>query len=101
MTKVTVLLNREEDEQGRLAIFSRFRDEEAYQEGDALESVFEFETEVEAEGVLDYAFALFNRGSGIFIGDEKYPQRSLSVGDLLEIDGERYVCASVGWRKVG
>ena len=37
--KVEVFLNRQEDDEGRLAIFSRFRDEAPYQEGDALELV--------------------------------------------------------------
>lgn len=99
--RVVVHLNREQDSEGRLAIFSRMRDEETYVEGDALEQVAS--TWVVAESVdatLEKVFAMFNRGSGLFVGDEVYPQRSLSTGDVVEVDGVRYACQSVGWAAV-
>ena len=89
--KVEVFLNRQEDDEGRLAIFSRFRDEAPYQEGDALELVLTTTVSVYSkEEVLNKTWALTNRGSPTFIGDEAYPQRSLSVGDVVALDGERY-----------
>lgn len=99
MKRVTVLLNRQEDEDERLAIFSRARSESAYQEGDKLEAVYTYEVEEDDEGrVLSQVFSDFNRGSPTFVGDEAYPQRSLSVGDVVEVEGFRWICESVGWR---
>lgn len=95
----TLYLNREEDEEGRLAIFSRFG-EDRYQAGDVLERVWSGPVIAEdhIEG-LEFIFAMFNRGSGSFVGDDVYPHRSLSVGDVVEIDGERYSCEPVGWKQ--
>jgi hypothetical protein len=96
--KVEVFLNRQEDDEGRLAIFTRFRGEDAYQEGDALELVLTTTVSGDSkEEVLNKTFALTNRGSGTFIGDEAYPQRSLSVGDVVALDGERFAVAWVGF----
>jgi hypothetical protein len=97
--KVEVFLNRQEDDEGRLAIFSRFRGEDTYQEGDALELVLTTTVSGDSkEEVLNKTFALTNRGSGTFIGDDAYPQRSLSVGDVVALDGERYTVANVGFK---
>jgi hypothetical protein len=97
--KVEVFLNREEDEVGRLAIFSRLRSEPLYVEGDKLECVLTTEvTGGSKDGVLETVFALTNRGSGIFIGDKLYPQRSLSAGDVVALDGERFLCDRVGFK---
>lgn len=98
---INVLLNREEDENGRLAIFTRFRDEDSYQEGDRLESVWAGHVEADSdEDALNLVFEMFNRGAPRFVGDEAYPQRSLSVGDCVEVTGVRYACQSVGWKKL-
>jgi hypothetical protein len=99
--KAEVFLNREEDEDGRLAIFSRLRSESAYQEGDALELVLTTTVAGDSKDeVLNKVFALTNRGSGTFVGDEAYPQRSLSVGDVVALDGERWSVEGVGFKKL-
>lgn len=100
-----VLLNRQTDEDGRLAIFTRFRSEDSYQPGDELEEVFVGQLYAEAsEHLLDVLFEKFNRGAPGFIGDDLYPQRSLSKGDVVEIsDGlqtKRFACQSIGWKEV-
>lgn len=99
---ITVFLNRQEDEDGRLAIFSRMRDEDAYQPGDYLEDVWSgYVTEMPDEDVLELVFEMFNRGAPRFVGDEEYPQRSLSVGDVIEVDEtDRYAVERVGFKKI-
>jgi hypothetical protein len=97
--KVEVWLNRQEDGDGHLAIFTRRPSEDAYRVGDELELVLS--TTVEAgspDEALELVFAMTNRGSGIFIGDEQYPQRSLSVGDLVVLDGQRFSVERVGFK---
>ena len=94
MKRVTVLLNRQKDEDDRLAIFSRMRGS-AYREGDELEAVYTYY--LDGDEILERVFSDFNRGSPSFIGDEEYPQRSLSVGDVVEIEDFRWICESVGW----
>jgi hypothetical protein len=99
--EAVVFLNRQEDEDGRLAIFSRLRTEGAYQEGDELEAVFTRTVAGETEqDALNTVYAWLNRGSGTFVGDEAYPQRSLSVGDVVVLDGERYSVESVGFKSL-
>ena len=99
--EAVVFLNRQEDEEGRLAIFSRLRTEGAYQEGDELEAVFTRAVAGESkEDALETVFAWLNRGSGTFVGDEAYPQRSLSVGDVVALDGERFVVAVAGFKSL-
>lgn len=96
-----ILLNRQEDEDGRPAIFTRFRSEDTYQPDDELEEVFTGQLYAEdPEHTLDTLFAKFNRGSGTFVGDDLYPQRSLSAGDVVEVGGARYACENVGWKKL-
>jgi hypothetical protein len=100
---VEVLLNRTEDEDGHLAIFSRFHDEDTYQSDDVLEQVWSGNITVNeaAESVLDKAFEMFNRGAPLFIGDHEYPQRSLSIGDVIRLDEcDRWVVESTGWQKL-
>lgn len=96
---IEILLNETEDATGRKAIFTRFGKEDRYQEGDDLKSVWSGEVFTEeTEDVLEVVFAMFNRGSGSFIGDVKYPHRSLSVGDCVRVDEvDLYSCESVGW----
>lgn len=95
-----VYLNRQEDEDGRLAIFGRFG-KNRYQDGDDLERVWEGAVIADDEHVaLEQVFAMFNRGSGSFVGDDVYEHRSLSAGDVVEIDGQRFSCEAVGWRGI-
>lgn len=104
--RVRVFLNREKDEDGRLAIFSRSRAEGAYKKGDKLERVYEYdvglwsEADTNAAAVLDRVWSDFNRGSGTFVGDDAYPERSLSAGDVVEVAGVRYSVESVGFKEV-
>jgi hypothetical protein len=96
---VKILLNREELN-GRLAIFARFGADAGYQLGDKLAHVASFETDLtDTDSVLALAFEMFNRGAPKFVGDYMYPERSLSVGDVVEIDGTRFACQPVGWKQ--
>lgn len=103
---VEVLLNRTEDEDGRLAIFSRLGDEPKYQSGDALEQVWSGTVTVDEpnEDVLNLTYVtyeMFNRGAPRFVGDDAYPQRSLSIGDVIRLDEcDRYVVENVGFKKL-
>lgn len=51
--------------------------------------------------ILEMVFAQFNHGSGmesdLFIGSKK---RSLSVNDVVGINGKYYLCESFGWKEV-
>lgn len=99
--EVTVFLNKEETPDGRLAIFDRFPG--AYHEGDALEAVYSYTVAAggSVEAVLERAFSDFNRGSPTFVGSAHYRHRSVSVGDVIEVDGARYSVASEGFGMVG
>lgn len=99
---IEVLLNTTEDEEGRMAIFARFRDEPRYQEGDTLEQVWSGNVTVPLDDdVLEAVWAMFNRGSGTFVGDVQYPHRSLSVGDCVRVDEtDLYTCETIGWKLV-
>lgn len=50
---------------------------------------------------LNDVFARWNRGSGreadVFLEQEV---RSLSVGDVVEIDGTKHLCSSIGWTEL-
>lgn len=94
MTPFTIYLNREKDAEGRLVAWNPGV---GYVEGHELEKVYEG---VVSEADLGLIFAMFNRGSGRFVGDERYPQRSLSVGDVVELGGTRYACDPVGWKEL-
>lgn len=99
---VKIWLNREEDEQGRPVIFTRFGyDQPKYREGDELEHVLTLEVEGEtASSILNQAYVMTNRGSGQFVGDDRYPQRSLSVGDVVEVLGLRWFVEPVGFKQI-
>ena len=99
---VKVFLNRAED------LFSRFGGSETtYQDGDELEHVVTLSVDVLAGdgdlggAVLNRAFAMTNRGSDTFVGDDVYAQRSLSVGDVLEVLGSRFAVAGIGFVRLG
>lgn len=96
---VKVLLNRQEED-GRLAIFSRFGYESKYREGDDLEHVATLAVDGEsASEILNKSYAMTNRGSGSFVGD-LYEARSVSAGDVFEVLGLRFAVESVGFRLV-
>lgn len=49
--------------------------------------------------VLDYVFRQCNHVNGQeWIHGKKL--RSLSVGDMVEINGSLYVCCSIGWQRL-
>lgn len=54
--------------------------------------------------ILEDAFKRFNIGDpendGIVYEYRAVGARSLSVGDLVEIDGTHYLCAPLGWTEV-
>jgi hypothetical protein len=98
-TLVIAYLNREKDDCDRLAIFTRLR-EEAYQEGDELEAVYSDYYDGGYDEILDRVWSDLNRGSPTFVGDERYPQRSLSVGDVVEFPEShlRFIVKAVGFQ---
>ena len=62
---------------------------------------FIVEGEYTAEDILERVFAQWNHGSGCeceqFINSKK---RSLSVNDIVCVNGTYYQCASFGWNEV-
>lgn len=69
---------------------------------------FAFEREGTDEEIREYAFRAFNVGDDPTFGPvdplaveyRKGRRRSLSVGDLVEIEGRCYLCQSYGWARV-
>lgn len=105
---VKVFLNRAEDLFSRFDMFDRYgRAEGVYREVDELEHVVTLSVDVSdvtgdlGNAVLNRAYAMTNRGSGVFVGDDVYAQRSLSVGDVLEVLGSRFTVAGVGFVRLG
>lgn len=91
LTPFKVFLNEEVDEDGRFVGFWGYKPEHK------LELVWDG---VEKDIDLETIWAMFNRGSGTFVGDTRYPKRSLSVGDVVELDGTRYAVEGVGWKQI-
>lgn len=57
-----------------------------------------FETELTGEDAAEEAFDLTNNPSRQEEREEKYGNgRSVSSGDVIEVDGVKYVCMSIGW----
>ena len=55
----------------------------------------------EGEKAAEDAFDLTNNPSRQYEREEFYGrQRSVSVGDVVDVDGELFLCASFGWRKL-
>lgn len=53
------------------------------------------------EKAAEDAFDLTNNPSRQYEREEFYgSQRSVSVGDVVDVDGELFLCASFGWRKL-
>lgn len=63
--------------------------------------VVETNTKVDPYDILEQTFAAFNHGSGneseLFLKSNK---RSLSVNDIVGINGKYYLCESFGWTEV-
>jgi hypothetical protein len=53
------------------------------------------------EAILEHTFAMFNHGSGseseLFVNSKVH---SLSVNDIVCVNGQYFQCASVGWHEV-
>jgi hypothetical protein len=62
---------------------------------------FVHESDDTVDSILESAFAMFNHGSGseseLFL---KSNYRSLSVNDIVGINGKYYLCESFGWKEV-
>lgn len=96
--KINVFLNRQETPEGRLAIFSRLHHFDVYRDDDKLELVYSYELdEPSTDHALNRVFSDFNRGSSTFVGDSKYPHRSLSAGDVVEVNGDRFYVNHIGF----
>jgi len=60
-----------------------------------------FETDLEGEEAAEEAFDLTNNPCRQEEREEKYGNgRSVSSGDVIEVDGAKFVCMSVGWEKL-
>ena len=62
---------------------------------------FVHESDDRVEDILEAVFGMFNHGSGIeselFLNSKC---RSLSVNDVVLLNGKYYLCESVGWKEV-
>jgi len=61
-------------------------------------------TDCKGQEAAEEAFHIFNAPESMLEEWQQYVQRgysgpSLSVGDLVEVDGVDYLCCSVGWEK--
>ena len=55
----------------------------------------------DAKAVAEEMFDLTNNPSRDEEREERYGRgRSVSVGDIVEVDGVNYLCASMGWREL-
>jgi hypothetical protein len=66
--------------------------------------VYTYMTDAKGSDAAEQAFHIFNAPEDMlqewqrFIA-KGYKGPSLSVGDVVEVDGEEYLCCSVGWEK--
>lgn len=64
-------------------------------------SVFRYETDLEGEAAAEELFDLTNNPDRDDERTEKCGTiRSLSVGDIVELNNERWVCQSIGWGRI-
>ena len=66
--------------------------------------VYTYLTDCKGSDAAEQAFHIFNAPEEMLQEWQKYIQQgysgpSLSVGDVVEVDGEEYLCCSVGWKK--
>ena len=60
-----------------------------------------FETDLVGEAAAEEAFDLTNNPSRQEEREVKYGRgRSVSPGDVIEVDGVKYICMSIGWEKL-
>jgi len=62
---------------------------------------FIHESDDTVDSILESVFAMFNHGSGVesemFLNSKC---RSLSVNDIVAVNGKYHLCESFGWKKV-
>lgn len=66
--------------------------------------VYTYLTDAEGYEACNEAFHIFNAPESMLEEWQQYIQKgykghSLSVGDVVEVDGEEYICCSFGWEK--
>ena len=61
----------------------------------------EFVTHQSGEAAAEEAFDISNHPDRENLRQEVFGrQRSVSVGDIVEVNGEEFFCASMGWQKM-
>jgi hypothetical protein len=61
----------------------------------------QFVTHQSGQAAAEEAFDISNNPSRDTLRQEVFGrQRSLSVGDIVEVNGEEFFCASMGWQKM-
>ena len=68
--------------------------------------VYTYLTDAKGSDAAEQAFHIFNAPEEMLQEWQKfvaqgYKGPSLSVGDIVEVDGEDYLCCSLGWKKRG
>ena len=74
-----------------------------YQTGDPMDHLGEFLIFADDhEGAAEVMFRIGNLRDSGDAKDQEYPEwkRSISVGDVIVVDGTPFACASFGWRQV-
>ena len=66
--------------------------------------VYTYLTEAKGSDAAEQAFHIFNAPESMLAEWQRYIQQgysgpSLSVGDIVEVNGEDYLCCSMGWKK--
>lgn len=66
--------------------------------------VYTYLTDAKGQEAAEEAFHIFNAPESMLKEWQKfiakgYSGPSLSVGDLVEVDGKDYLCCSVGWKR--
>lgn len=93
--KVEVYLNETVDEDGRPTGFFM-----GYREGDTMRLAISYEDDGDDMEIAERAFKEFNIGSGPLAQEYRAGRnRSLSVGDLVKIDGVAYSVEPFGWER--
>jgi hypothetical protein len=65
--------------------------------------VYTYLTEAEGYGAAEEAFHIFNAPLELLQEWQQYISKgysgtSLSVGDIVQVNGEEYLCCSIGWK---
>lgn len=78
-----------------LSLHESYWDEKQIKRGNYL-AVYKGEITSECINIaLEKLFETFNMNHPI-----DYPSRSMSVGDVVKLDGDYYLCAPMGWQKL-